>query len=73
VIEPTKQRMGPDCKIVLWYSSGATAMPAHLTEYDFTAIAEEIHSDEARREGRSMDDIVTQVGLPRTNLFDPLC
>jgi hypothetical protein len=48
-------------------------MPAHLAEYDFTAIAEEIHSDEARREGRSMDDIVTQVGLPRTNLFDPVC
>jgi hypothetical protein len=65
VIEPTKQKVGPDCKIVLWYCLGATAMPAHLTEYDLTAIAEEIHSDEARREGRSMDDIMTQVGLYR--------
>jgi hypothetical protein len=72
VIEPTKQSMGPGCKILLWYSSSATAMPAHLTEYDFTAIAEEIYSDEARRAGRSMDDILTQVGLLRINSFDLL-
>ena len=44
-------------------------MPAHLTDYDFAAIAEEIHSDEARRQGRSMDDILTQVSLLPRHFF----
>ncbi|KAJ7724603.1 hypothetical protein DFH07DRAFT_262953 [Mycena maculata] len=55
--------MGPDCKILLWWSSALVSMPGHLNDYDFTAIAQEIHSDESRRQGRSMDDILTEVTL----------
>ncbi|KAJ6575668.1 hypothetical protein DFH09DRAFT_1150832 [Mycena vulgaris] len=61
VIEPTKQIVGPSCKILAWFSSALVSMPAHLTEYDYAAIAREIHSDEARREGRSMDEILEAV------------
>ncbi|KAJ7648514.1 hypothetical protein B0H17DRAFT_1148018 [Mycena rosella] len=49
VIEPTKQI--PRCP------------SAHLTEYDFAAIAREIHSDEARRQNRSLDQILDAVTL----------
>ncbi|KAJ7088118.1 hypothetical protein C8R44DRAFT_991172 [Mycena epipterygia] len=62
VIEPTKKMVGPDCKILIWWSSGLVSMPGHLNDYDFIAIAEEIYADEARREGRSMDDIVDAIG-----------
>ncbi|KAJ6575656.1 hypothetical protein DFH09DRAFT_915334 [Mycena vulgaris] len=61
VIEPTKQIVGPSCKILSWFSSALVSMPAHLTQYDCAAIAREIHSDEARREGRSMDEILEAV------------
>ncbi|KAJ6575655.1 hypothetical protein DFH09DRAFT_1031821 [Mycena vulgaris] len=60
-IEPTKQIVGPSCKILAWFSSALVSMPAYLTEYDYAAIAREIHSDEARREGRSMDEILEAV------------
>ncbi|KAJ7436042.1 hypothetical protein FB451DRAFT_1108995 [Mycena latifolia] len=63
VIEPTKQIMGSDCKVLLWFSSSLASMPAHLTDYDFTAITQEIYADDARRQGRSMDDILDQVAL----------
>jgi hypothetical protein len=62
VVESTKQALGPNCKILLWWSCPLGCMPAHLTEYDFMAIAAEIYSDEARRQGRTMDQILDQVG-----------
>ncbi|KAJ7920627.1 hypothetical protein B0H13DRAFT_1867356 [Mycena leptocephala] len=62
VIEPTKQVVGPDCKILIWWSSALVSMPGHLNDYDFVAIAQEIYADEARREGRSMDDIMDAIG-----------
>ncbi|KAJ6575624.1 hypothetical protein DFH09DRAFT_1150729 [Mycena vulgaris] len=61
VVEPTKQIVGPSCKILVWFSSALVSMPAHLTEYDYAAIAREIHSDEARREGRSVEEILEAV------------
>ncbi|KAJ6533989.1 hypothetical protein DFH09DRAFT_1092158 [Mycena vulgaris] len=60
VIELTKQIMGPDCKILMWWSMAVVSMPARLIQCDFAAIAQEIYSDEARRQGRSMDDILQQ-------------
>ncbi|KAJ6575672.1 glucosyltransferase [Mycena vulgaris] len=63
VIEPTKQIVGPSCKILAWFSSALVSMPAHLTEYDYAAIAREIHADEARREGRSMEEILEAVAM----------
>ncbi|KAJ7915931.1 hypothetical protein B0H13DRAFT_2452325 [Mycena leptocephala] len=58
VIEPTKAIFGPDCKTLVWWSSAIISVPAHFSNYDFTAIAEEIYADESKREGRSLDDIV---------------
>ncbi|KAJ7174026.1 hypothetical protein C8R43DRAFT_1102548 [Mycena crocata] len=61
VIEATKQIVGPACKTLLFYCSGLVSMPAHFNEYDFVAIAQEIYDDEARREGRSLVEILQQV------------
>ncbi|KAJ7699425.1 hypothetical protein B0H14DRAFT_3653065 [Mycena olivaceomarginata] len=63
VIEETKKIVGPESKALVWWSSALASMPAYLTEYDFTAIAREIFSDEERRNGRSIDDILLQVTL----------
>jgi hypothetical protein len=61
VIEPTKEIMGPDCKMLLWLSCSLASMPAYLTDYDFAAIAQEIYADDARRQGRSHEEILDQV------------
>ncbi|KAJ6587991.1 hypothetical protein B0H19DRAFT_196855 [Mycena capillaripes] len=61
VIEPTKQIFGPDCKILMWWSSAVVSMPAHFDDYDFAAIANEIYEDESRRQGRSVEDIIQNV------------
>ncbi|KAJ7035952.1 glucosyltransferase [Mycena alexandri] len=54
--------MGPECKILVWWSSALASMPAHLTDYDFAATADEIYdADEARRQGRSHEEIMQQV------------
>ncbi|KAJ7915914.1 hypothetical protein B0H13DRAFT_2452303 [Mycena leptocephala] len=58
VIEPTKAIFDPDCKTLVWWTSAVISLPAHFSNYDFTAIAEEIYADESKREGRSLDDIV---------------
>ncbi|KAJ7751878.1 hypothetical protein DFH07DRAFT_825755 [Mycena maculata] len=63
VIEPTKQIIDPDCKILIWFSTALVSMPGIFNDYDFEAIAQEIHTDEARRQGRSMDVILTEVAL----------
>ncbi|KAJ7024035.1 hypothetical protein C8F04DRAFT_1132549, partial [Mycena alexandri] len=62
VFEPTKQILGPDCKILVWFSASLASMPSHLTDYDFGAIVEEIYADESRRENRSKEVILQQVG-----------
>ncbi|KAJ7141551.1 hypothetical protein C8R46DRAFT_1200689 [Mycena filopes] len=61
VIGPTKQIMGPGCKILTWWSSALAAMPTYLTGFDFAAITVEVFADEARRLGRSEDEILQQV------------
>ncbi|KAJ7480732.1 hypothetical protein FB451DRAFT_1394803 [Mycena latifolia] len=63
VIETTKQIIDPECKTLVWFSAGLVSMPAHFTDYDFAAIAQEIYSDNARRQGRSLDEILEQVAL----------
>ncbi|KAJ7436023.1 hypothetical protein FB451DRAFT_1344681 [Mycena latifolia] len=63
VFEPTKQIVGPACKTLLWWSSSLASMPAHLTDYDFAAIAQKIYTDEARRNGRSLEAILDAVTL----------
>ncbi|KAJ7213515.1 hypothetical protein GGX14DRAFT_445315 [Mycena pura] len=61
VIEATKPIVGPDCKTLLSFPFAAASMIAHFNEYDIAAIAREIYEDEARRDGRSMDEILAQV------------
>ncbi|KAJ7479599.1 hypothetical protein FB451DRAFT_1171701 [Mycena latifolia] len=63
VFEPTKRIVGPACKTLLWWSSSLASMSAHLTDYDFAAIAQEIYMDEARRNGRSLEAILDAVTL----------
>ncbi|KAJ7436043.1 hypothetical protein FB451DRAFT_1308094 [Mycena latifolia] len=63
VIEPTKQIAGPACKTLLWWSASLASMPAHLTDYDFAAIAQGIYEDEGRRKGRSLEAILDAVTL----------
>ncbi|KAJ6534594.1 hypothetical protein DFH09DRAFT_1284111 [Mycena vulgaris] len=60
-LEHTKQIMGENCKILMWYSTSVAFMPPALSQYDFAAIADEIYLDEARCQGRSMDAILNQV------------
>ncbi|KAJ7743914.1 hypothetical protein DFH07DRAFT_890604 [Mycena maculata] len=60
-IDPIKKMVGSDCKILVWYSSGLVSMPGTFNDYDFAAIAQEIYVDEARRAGRSLDDILKAV------------
>ncbi|KAJ7174027.1 hypothetical protein C8R43DRAFT_914623 [Mycena crocata] len=62
LIEATKQILGPACKILMWFPSGLVSMPAYLYEYDFAAIAQEIYDDEARRQNRSLPEILDGVG-----------
>ncbi|KAJ7433431.1 hypothetical protein B0H11DRAFT_760755 [Mycena galericulata] len=62
VIEPTKQIVSPDCKVLLWFSSALVSMPGHFNDYDFAAIARDIYEDPAKRQGRSMDEILEAVG-----------
>ncbi|KAJ7859105.1 hypothetical protein B0H13DRAFT_1129628 [Mycena leptocephala] len=61
VVESTKKILGPDCKTLVWWSTAVVSLPAHFSDYDFTAIAEEIYADESKREGRSLEDIVQNV------------
>ncbi|KAJ7174033.1 hypothetical protein C8R43DRAFT_634784 [Mycena crocata] len=55
--------MGSACKTLLWFCTALVSMPAHFNEYDFTAIAQEIYDDEARRNGRSLDAILQEVSM----------
>ncbi|KAJ7206379.1 hypothetical protein GGX14DRAFT_643524 [Mycena pura] len=61
VIEATKPIVGPDCKTLVLVPCATASMIAHFNEYDIAAIAREIYEDEARRDGRSMDEILPQV------------
>ncbi|KAF7343213.1 hypothetical protein MVEN_01752600 [Mycena venus] len=61
IVEPTKQIVGPDCKTLVWWSSALVSMPAHFTNQDFAAIAQEIYSDDSKRENRSLEEIVQEV------------
>ncbi|KAJ7049080.1 hypothetical protein C8F01DRAFT_1266119 [Mycena amicta] len=60
-IEATTAAMGPGCKILLSYSSGASTLFANFNEYDFIEISEEIYADESRRAGRTKEEIQLQV------------
>jgi hypothetical protein len=73
VIEPTKKIIGPDCKMLLWLSCSLASMPAYLTDYDFAAIAQEIYDDDARRQGRSQEEILDQVSICELHTQHPAC
>lgn len=61
VLDPTLQIVGPDVKILAWWSSAVVAMHGHLSEHDVGKIAEGIHADEIKRDGRSLEEIRTAV------------
>ncbi|KAJ7447918.1 hypothetical protein B0H11DRAFT_2082010 [Mycena galericulata] len=62
-VEPTKQIFGPDCKILVWFSTALVSMPGHLNDYDFAAIAEDIYADPERHQDRSLEEILEAVGI----------
>jgi hypothetical protein len=47
----------------VWWSGAIISLRAHFSDHDFTAIAEKIYADESKREGRSLEDIVQNVGF----------
>ncbi|KAF7350270.1 hypothetical protein MVEN_01331000 [Mycena venus] len=65
VVEPTKKIVGPDCKILVWYSSSLVSMPGQLNEYDYAAIAQEVFADAEKRQDRSMDEIMNAIAQAR--------
>ncbi|KAJ7654102.1 hypothetical protein DFH06DRAFT_993959, partial [Mycena polygramma] len=56
-----KQILGPDCKVLVWWSSAVVSLPSHFTDHDFLALCDEIYTDESRRQRRSKEDILQQV------------
>lgn len=62
-LQPTLQIIGPDVKLLVWWSSAVAALYGHLSEHDIGKIAAEIHADEAKRDGRSLEDIMTAVSV----------
>lgn len=63
VLEDTRRILGPDCKILNWFSMALASLSCVVYDWDFPAIAQEIFSDEGRRQGRSMDEILEHVAL----------
>ncbi|KAK7007570.1 hypothetical protein R3P38DRAFT_3027970 [Favolaschia claudopus] len=63
VIERTKEIVGSQCKTLMWWSALVVSLPIHISDYDFTAIAQEIYDDESRRDGRTLEEIVHKVQL----------
>ncbi|CAK5272301.1 unnamed protein product [Mycena citricolor] len=61
VIEESKLLIGPDGKVLLWCSTGVSACMDDLSKHDYAKIAHEIYTDESRRAGRTMDDILGDV------------
>ncbi|KAJ7615306.1 hypothetical protein FB45DRAFT_841793 [Roridomyces roridus] len=63
VVEQTKETLGPTVKILVWWSTALVSMHGLLNRYDNAVIAQEIHDDEQRRAGRSLEDILDAVTL----------
>ncbi|KAK7042782.1 hypothetical protein R3P38DRAFT_2892181 [Favolaschia claudopus] len=61
VIERTKEIVGSQCKTLMWWSAIVVSLPIHISDYDFTAIAQEIYADEAKRDGRTLEEILHKV------------
>ncbi|CAK5282656.1 unnamed protein product [Mycena citricolor] len=57
VVEESRAMIGPEGKILVWFSSSVTSGVDHFSEYNFTKIAQEICADESRRAGRTDDEI----------------
>ncbi|CAK5272613.1 unnamed protein product [Mycena citricolor] len=58
VLDETRALLGPEGKILLWCSTLITACMDQCSEYDFVKIAHEIHADEERRRGRTMEEVL---------------
>ncbi|CAK5266491.1 unnamed protein product [Mycena citricolor] len=61
VVEESRAMIGPEGKILVWFSSSVTSGVDHFSEYNFTKIAQEICADESRRAGRTDDEICGDV------------
>ncbi|KAJ7053078.1 hypothetical protein C8F01DRAFT_1261253 [Mycena amicta] len=61
LVDATKAAMGPECKTLIWYTAAGSALFAHVNEYDFVEICEEIYADESKRAGRTKEEIQLQI------------
>ncbi|CAK5268159.1 unnamed protein product [Mycena citricolor] len=61
VAKRSKALLGPEGKILLWWSTGVAACVDHCSEYDYAKIASEIYADENKRAGRTIEEIIGDV------------
>ncbi|CAK5267059.1 unnamed protein product [Mycena citricolor] len=61
VAKESRAFLGPEGKILVWFSSAATACVDTCSEYDFPKVAQEIYADQSRRAGRTMQEIFGDV------------
>ncbi|KAF7314864.1 hypothetical protein MKEN_00961000 [Mycena kentingensis (nom. inval.)] len=62
IVDETKTLLGADAKLLLLAPFGGMSLKANCTDYDVAAACEEIYADEARRKGRSKEEIAMAIG-----------
>ncbi|CAK5272298.1 unnamed protein product [Mycena citricolor] len=61
VIEESKALLGPEGKVLLWCSTGVAICVAEISQLDFAKTAKEIHADESKQAGRTIEEILGDV------------
>ncbi|CAK5269017.1 unnamed protein product [Mycena citricolor] len=65
VLKESGALLGPQGKILFWCSTGVAACIDHFSLFDFNKTAQEIYTDETKQAGRTMDEILGDVGCAR--------
>ncbi|CAK5272637.1 unnamed protein product [Mycena citricolor] len=61
IIEESKALLGPEGKVLLWCSTGVAICVAEISQLDFAKTAGEIHADESKQAGRTIEEILGDV------------
>ncbi|KAK4696421.1 hypothetical protein P7C70_g8385, partial [Phenoliferia sp. Uapishka_3] len=66
MLDSMRTVLGPaNVKLLFWFSAGSACFLEHFATYDFAEITQSIFEDEARRRGRSYDEILSAVAAAR--------
>ncbi|KAK7007561.1 hypothetical protein R3P38DRAFT_3325130 [Favolaschia claudopus] len=71
-MERAKAVLGPECKMLFWWSAPIIGLHSDFGHHDFAAITDAVWADEARREGRTYHELMQQV-VTASNGTDKLC